>query len=90
MHLRRLLPLLSLAAVAVVVIGFYAPDPYYLNTNGSVEDGGTVSRTQIVTVVAVSALASVVARFSPRRGLVVMPVALWWSALILAAEGTNH
>jgi hypothetical protein len=90
MHLRRLLPLLSLAAAAVVVIGFYAPDPYYLNTNGSVEDGGTVSRTAIVFVIAVSTLASVVTRFSPRRGLVVTAVALWWSAVILAAEGTNH
>ena len=90
MHLRRLLPLLSLAAVAVVVIGFYAPDPYYLNTNGSVADGGTVSRTEIVVAVAVSALASVVARFSPRRGLVVTAIAVWWSALLLATEGTNH
>jgi hypothetical protein len=89
-HARRLLPLLSLTAVAVVVVGFYAPDPYYLNTNGSVEDGGTVSRTRIAVVVALAAPASVVARFSRRRALVLTAVSLWCTAATLADEGTNH
>ena len=79
-----------LGAAAAVVAGFYAPDPYYLNTGKSVADGGTVSGTQIAVVIGLAALAAVAARFTRRHGLVLAALALWFAALTLAAEGTNH
>src|SRR5438477_11862559 len=57
---RIIVPLVSLAAVAVVVLGFYAPDPYYLGTGRSVADGGTVSRAQIAFAVMLSVAAALV------------------------------
>jgi hypothetical protein len=87
---RAIVPLVSLAAVAVVVLGYYAPDPYYLNTGGSVADGGTVSRTQIVLAVLLSVAAAVVSYFRPRPGLVLTAVALWLNAATLAHEGYGH
>jgi hypothetical protein len=87
---RIIVPLVSLAAVAVVVLGYYAPDPYYLNTGRSVAKGGTVSRTLIATAVLVSVAATVVSYFRPRPGLVLTAVALWLNAEVLTHEGYGH
>jgi hypothetical protein len=87
---RTIVPLLSLAAIAVVVLGYYAPDPYYLNTGGSVADGGTVPRTQIALAVVLSVAAALVSYVRPRPGLVLTAVALWLNAAVLAHEGYGH
>src|SRR2546427_12529743 len=81
-HRRTIVPLVSLAAVAVVILGYYAPDPYYLGTGRSVADGGTVSRAQIAFAVMLSATAALVSYFRPRPGLVLTAVALWLNALV--------
>ena len=84
---RAIVPLVGLVAIAVVVLGYYAPDPYYLNTGGSVADGGTVSRAQIAVAVLLSVAAAVVSYVRPRPGLVLTAVALWFNALVLSSEG---
>jgi hypothetical protein len=85
-----LLPLVVLGAAAGVVAGFYAPDPYYLNTGKSVADGGTVSGTQIAVVIGLAAVAAVAARFTRRHGLLLAALAVGFAAMTLVAEGTNH
>ncbi len=56
------------AAAAFMVTRFYTYDPYYLPTLRRYSDGGAISPTWILTLLAVSIGVGVLTRLSPRLG----------------------
>jgi hypothetical protein len=75
-------------AVAVAAARYYAPDPYYLNTNDRIADHYPGSRIGILVVLASAAAA--VARIRPRIGAPLAAAVLVFCAATLADEGYNN
>jgi hypothetical protein len=82
--------LIALLGLALVVVRYYAPDPALLNTDGRIADGSTMSGVRIVAAIALSLVAAIATRVSPRAGSTLVAFALWFDAATLTHEGYGH
>jgi hypothetical protein len=82
--------LLAPAAAAFVVARFYSFDSYYLPTLRRMSDGGSVSGSWIVLVVALALAAGALVVARPRVGLIGTALLFPTAALTALAVGLGH
>jgi hypothetical protein len=83
-------PAIAIAAALLVVARFYAYDPYYAPAQRRMSEGGVLSGTWIVLVVACALVAALIAARSQRAGPVAVALACWLAFGTAFAAGFGH
>ncbi|MDX6591499.1 MAG: hypothetical protein QOJ13_695 [Gaiellales bacterium] len=87
---RRLVALVSLAAMSFVVARWFSYDPYYAPTLRRMSDGGIVPGWWIVLLVVLATAAARNISRSPRAGMVLTATIMWLSAATALMSGLGH
>lgn len=84
------IPAIAIASVALLVARFTACDPYYAPTLRRMSDGGAISGSWVVFVVACTLTTAAYAMRRPRRGRILFAGACWLTFATAFVASLGH